>query len=145
MSETPPVLASRWTRWLWLLLAYLSIAMAALGALTPGLPTTEFVLLAAFAASRSSPRLSAWLDNHRLFGPLLHNWHNGRVITRKTKLVASFSMLLALAIMLASVTHMPSVLFAALGMGCGALWIWSRPEHIKCKDDGERAEQGPHN
>lgn len=145
MSETPPVLASRWTRWLWLLLAYLSIGMAALGVVTPGLPTTEFVLLAAFAASRSSPRLSAWLERHRLFGPLLHNWRNGRVISRKTKLVASLAMLLALSIMLASVRHLPSVLFAALGMACGALWIWSRPECIQAKDSAEQRDKEPHN
>jgi uncharacterized membrane protein YbaN (DUF454 family) len=131
LSEAPPALASRWTRWLWLLLAYLSIAMAAVGVVTPGLPTTEFVLLAAFAASRSSPRLRAWLENHRLFGPLLRNWRNGGVITRRAKLAASLSMLLAFAIMLALVSHTASLIFAGLGMGCGALWIWSRPEHIK--------------
>ena len=60
-----------------------------LGVLLPGLPTTEFVLLAAWAASRSSPRLSAWLDNHRLFGPLLRDWRNGGVVSRRSKLLAS--------------------------------------------------------
>ncbi|UQY36614.1 YbaN family protein [Pseudomonas fulva] len=128
MPDTPGELASGWTRWLWLALAYLSIGMAAVGLLVPGLPTTEFVLLAAWAASRSSPRLSAWLENHRLFGPLLRNWRDGGVITRRTKLAASLSMLVAFAIMIVTVAHTPSVIFAGLGMSCGALWIWSRPE-----------------
>lgn len=128
MPETPRALASGRTRWLWLALAYLSIGMAAVGVLVPGLPTTEFVLLAAWAASRSSPRLSAWLENHRLFGPLLRNWRDGGVITRRTKLVASLSMLVALAIMATTVAHTPSVILAGLGMSGGALWIWSRPE-----------------
>lgn len=128
MPDTPRALASGWTRWLWLALAYLSIGMAALGVLVPGLPTTEFVLLAAWAASRSSPRLSAWLENHRLFGPLLRNWRDGGVITRRTKLAASLSMLVAFVIMILTVAHTPSVIFAGLGMSCGALWIWSRPE-----------------
>ncbi|QLF95043.1 YbaN family protein [Pseudomonas sp. ABC1] len=100
-----------------------------LGVVLPGLPTTEFVLLAAWAASRSSPRLSAWLENHRLFGPLLVNWRDGGIITRKTKLASALSMLIALLIMLLTVDHRPSILFAALGMACGAAWIWSRPEH----------------
>ncbi len=134
MPDTPRALASGWTRWLWLALAYLSIGMAAVGVLVPGLPTTEFVLLAAWAASRSSPRLSAWLENHRLFGPLLRNWRDGGVITRRTKLVSSLSMLVALSIMALTVAHTPSVIFAGLGMSCGALWIWSRPEEIRIKD-----------
>ncbi|SEC76305.1 YbaN family protein [Pseudomonas anguilliseptica] len=126
----PEVLLQRpaWQRWLWLVVAYLSIGMAMLGVLLPGLPTTEFVLLAAWAASRSSPRLAAWLESHRLFGPLLRDWQNGGLIARRTKWVASLSMLLALSILLLTVNHWPSVVFAATGMGCGALWIWSRPE-----------------
>jgi len=118
-------------RWLWLALAYLSLGLAVLGVIIPGLPTTEFVLLAAWAASRSSPRLAAWLENHRLFGSLLRNWRDGGVISRHTKLMASLSMLVALAIMLLTVNHLPSVLFAAGGMACGAAWIWSRPEQRK--------------
>ena len=120
-----------WQRWLWLVVAYLSIGMAMLGVLLPGLPTTEFVLLAAWAASRSSPRLAAWLESHRLFGPLLRDWQNGGLIARRTKWVASLSMLLALSILLLTVNHWPSVAFAAVGMSCGALWIWSRPERPK--------------
>ncbi|WP_242673787.1 YbaN family protein [Stutzerimonas kirkiae] len=115
-------------RWLWLIVAYLSIGLAMLGVLLPGLPTTEFVLLAAWAASRSSPRLSAWLENHRLFGPLLLDWRDGGIITRQTKLVSALLMSVALLIMLLTVHHRPSILFAALGMACGAAWIWSRPE-----------------
>ncbi|WP_437879648.1 YbaN family protein [Pseudomonas sp. LRF_L74] len=118
-------------RWLWLLLAYLSIGMAALGVVVPGLPTTEFVLLAAWAASRSSPRLSAWLENHRLFGQLLRDWRNGGLIARRTKWVSALGMSAALGIMLLTVDHLPSILFAAIGMGIGAAWIWSRPERPK--------------
>ncbi len=126
-----PLSPRRPLRWLWLAVAYLSLGLAVLGVIIPGLPTTEFVLLAAWAASRSSPRLAAWLENHRLFGSLLRNWRDGGVITRRSKLLASLSMLLALVIMLLSVKHLPSVAFAALGMGCGAAWIWSRPEQRK--------------
>lgn len=118
-------------RWLWLALAYVSLALAVLGVVIPGLPTTEFVLLAAWAAARSSPRLAAWLENHRLFGPSLRNWRDGGVINRRAKLLASLSMVMALLIMLLTVSHLPSVAFAALGMGCGAAWIWSRPEQRK--------------
>jgi len=123
----PEALRSR-LRWLWLIVAYLAIGLAALGVVLPGLPSTEFVLLAAWAASRSSPRLAAWLENHPWFGPSLRNWHNGGVIARRTKIISLTAMLFSLAILTLTVSHRPSVYFAAAGMACGALWIWSRPE-----------------
>ncbi|MFF7707593.1 DUF454 family protein [Pseudomonas sp. NPDC007930] len=112
-------------------LAYLFIGLAFLGAILPGLPCTEFVLLAAWAASRGSPRLAAWLEQHRLFGPMLLNWRNGGVISRRTKVTSAVAMLASLAIMVLTVSHRPSVYFAAAGMACGAAFIWSRPERRK--------------
>jgi uncharacterized membrane protein YbaN (DUF454 family) len=115
-------------RWLWLALAHLALGLALLGVFLPGLPTTEFVLLAAWAASRSSPRLSLWLENHRLLGPPLRDWRNGGVIARRRKWLASLSMALAFAVLSTTFDHWPSLLCMGLGMFGGALWIWSRPE-----------------
>ncbi|WP_165670964.1 YbaN family protein [Metapseudomonas otitidis] len=129
MPDTPAPTPGR-LRWLWVALAYLAIGLALLGVVLPGLPTTEFVLLAAWAASRGSPRLSAWLENHRLLGPPLRNWRRGGVITRRTKLAASVSMSLGLALMACTVSHTPSVVMAGVGMAFGAAWIWSRPERV---------------
>lgn len=72
-------------RWGWLLLTWVCIALALIGALLPGLPTTIFVLVAAWSASRCSPRLRGWLEQHRLLGPCLHNWEQGGFIDRRTK------------------------------------------------------------
>lgn len=112
---------------LYALLAYISLGVGLVGLVLPGLPTTEFVLLAAWAASRSSPRLSQWLENHRLFGPILANWRNGRAIARRAKLAASASMLMALAIMLLTLPHGYWLYAVIAGMALGNLWIWSRP------------------
>ncbi|UTH38902.1 YbaN family protein [Pseudomonas sp. KHPS1] len=75
----------------------------------------------------------AWLENHRLFGPLLRDWRLHGVVLRRTKWAASLSMLLALSILLLTVDHLPSVLFAAAGMSCGALFIWTRPEKPRAR------------
>lgn len=56
-------------------------ALAALGLLLPGLPTTPFLLLAAACFARSSPRLHAALLHSRLFGPHLQHWKQHRSIT----------------------------------------------------------------
>ncbi|WP_371234690.1 YbaN family protein [Pseudomonas sp. QE6] len=113
------------------MLAYTSLGVGMVGLVVPGLPTTEFVLLAAWAAAKSSPRLAAWLANHRLFGPILHNWRNGRAVARRAKIGASVAMLAALAIMLVSLPHGLWLYAVILGMAIGNLWIWSRPDMPK--------------
>jgi uncharacterized membrane protein YbaN (DUF454 family) len=52
-------------------------------------PTTPFLLLAAFCFARSSDRLRKWLYAHKWFGPLLNNWEKYGAIGRKTKLLAA--------------------------------------------------------
>jgi len=119
---------SKLARLLYAILAYISLGIGLVAIVVPGLPTTEFILLAAWAATRSSPRLSAWLENHRLFGPILRNWRNGKVIQRRAKVSATLSMLLCAGLMLTFLEHHWPVFLAIGGMTLGNLWIWSRPE-----------------
>lgn len=74
------------------ILAYTSIALAAIGIVLPLLPTTPFVLLAAWSAGKGSPAFSAWLENHQTFGPAIENWRDRRAIPLKGKWLA-FTML----------------------------------------------------
>lgn len=110
------------------ILAYVSLGIGLIAIVIPGLPTTEFILLAAWAATKSSPRLSAWLENHRLFGPILNNWRNGRLVARSAKVSATVSMLLCAGLMLFMLDHGWPVYLAIFGMSLGNAWIWSRPE-----------------
>ena len=57
MTSKPP--GSRLSRLLFGILAYVSLGIGIVAIFIPGLPTTEFILLAAWAATKSSPRLSA--------------------------------------------------------------------------------------
>jgi uncharacterized membrane protein YbaN (DUF454 family) len=135
-QAVPPKPAHPAVRWLWLILAYVSLGLGILAVFLPGIPTTEFILLSAWAATKGSPRLRAWLLNHRLFGPMIHNWQHGRVVTRRAKLGASLSMSVALAIMVwALPEHRLLVAVLAFGMACGAAWMWSRPEQAPERPD----------
>ncbi|TKJ68263.1 DUF454 domain-containing protein [Pseudomonas viridiflava] len=131
MTYKPP--GSRLSRFLFGILAYASLGIGIAAIFIPGLPTTEFILLAAWAATRSSPRLNAWLENHRVFGPILYNWRNGRLVTRRAKISATVSMLFCAVMMLSLLTHVWWLYLAIAGMALGNLWIWSRPEPVKAE------------
>nr|WP_122339952.1 YbaN family protein [Pseudomonas caricapapayae] len=113
-------------RWLWLGVAWVSLTIALIAVVVPGLPTTEFLLLATWASAKSSPRLHTWLWSHRLFGPLLQNWHNGRRVALGTKVSATLSMCLCAFLMWRSMPHEWWLLSILAGMATGNLWLWSR-------------------
>ena len=84
---------SRLVRALLWIAGSLSLVLGVIGIVLPGLPTTPFILLAAACYAKASPRLHAWLLNHRWFGPMLRDWESDRSLTRRTKTVAVVSML----------------------------------------------------
>lgn len=65
--------------------SFICLGLAALGVVLPLLPTTPFVILAAYLYSKSSERWYYWLVNHRLFGPPLRRWQETGAISPKAK------------------------------------------------------------
>ncbi|WP_174234459.1 YbaN family protein [Sulfitobacter sp. SK012] len=72
----------------WLSVGLLALGIGAFGAVLPLLPTTPFVLLAAFAFARGSPRLRFWLVEHRVFGSIIADWESHGAIARRYKVLA---------------------------------------------------------
>ena len=77
------------------------MAAATVGVLLPLIPTTPFVLLAAFAFMKSSRRLHDWLINHRIFGKLIVDWRRHGAIGRSAKIVSIGSMVAVFALSVA--------------------------------------------
>ncbi len=75
------------SRWPYLVVAYLCLALAAVGIAVPGLPTTPFLLVAAWAAARGSERLHAKLRAHPRFGPLIRAWQEEGAIPTRAKVI----------------------------------------------------------
>ena len=118
----------RAARWLLLAFAGLCLVLAVIGVILPGMPATVFLLMAAWAAARSSPRLHVWLLDHRLFGPMLRDWENGRCVSRRAKWSATATMAVGAALLVWT-AYRPWI--AAAGIGCMAIvlaWLWRRPE-----------------
>lgn len=119
---------SVWVRGLYMALAVLSLATGIVGIFLPGLPTTVFILIAGWAAARSSTRLHAWLWNHRLFGSMLRDWAQGGCVSRRAKWSATLTMALcALMLWVLSVPWWARA-FAITNMVCVLTWLWFRPE-----------------
>ncbi|MDF2817961.1 MAG: rane protein [Stenotrophomonas rhizophila] len=114
-------------RWAWWLLAYASLGTGIVGIFVPGLPTTVFVLISAWAASRGSERLHTWLLQHPRFGPAIGNWQAHGAVSRKGKWMATLTMAVCASIMLWCV---PIAWVKWLSIGCMtvvAAWLWTRP------------------
>ena len=111
----------------WLTVGCLSLTLGALGIALPLLPTTPFVLLAAFAFARSSNRLHEWLITHDVFGALIDNWHRHGAISRRAKIASVVSMAALLAISLAMKAPSVVVVVQLVVLGAAALFILSRP------------------
>lgn len=108
------------------MLAWASLGLGLLGALLPVLPTVPFILLAAYAAARGSPRLHRRLLADPRFGPAIRHWHRHGAVGRRAKWLASASMAVS-AVLLAWLAPRASPYVIAV-MGLVALWLWLRPE-----------------
>ena len=129
MPPHPPVsVRSRLSRWGWIALGWLFVALGFIGALLPVMPTTIFLIVAAGCFARGSPRLEAWLLGHPRFGPTLVAWRRDGAIGRRAKGMACSG----IAIGYAQFLFGPrpgvglAVLVAAVMGGCAA-YIVTRP------------------
>ncbi len=118
-------------RSLWLILGLTSLALGIAGAVLPLLPTTPFVLLAAYCFARSSPRLHDWLLANRTFGPLILNWEKHRAIAPRAKFFAVLSMAGVLGLSFALGAPDRVIIIQAVILPATALFILTRPSGPK--------------
>jgi len=93
------------------------------------MPTTTFMILAAWCFARSSKRVESWLLNHRQFGPPIVAWRQNRSIARRHKIMSIGGM--SLGMIMFTLTAHPAP-WLALGVGAVlalmALYVARRPE-----------------
>ncbi|WP_310566341.1 YbaN family protein [Hydrogenophaga sp.] len=121
--SAPTVHHSRLVRGLLWLAGSVSLVLGLIGVVVPGLPTTPFVLLAAACYAKASPRLHAWLLNHRLTGPLLRDWEANRSLTRRTKLISVGSMLVMVSFSIWSFRHRWIAQAVLVALGAIGAWV----------------------
>ncbi|MFN3809206.1 MAG: YbaN family protein [Roseateles asaccharophilus] len=110
----------------WLLGGFASLALGVLGIFLPLLPTTPFVLLAAFCFSRGSARYEAWLLNHPRLGPVVRDWRATRAVPLRAKQLATVMMTLS-SIWAGYTLPLAWCWLPAAGCAAVAAWLWSLP------------------
>ena len=113
-------------KWLWRALGLLFVGFAYIGAVTPGIPTTFFALLAAWAFSKSSPELDKWLHEHPLFGKYLTNWEKKRIYPQRGRIMMVVVMCISLISMYFTVP-LRVVGYAAFTFTLICIWAFRYP------------------
>ncbi len=71
---------------LYLFLGVAGLALGAVGAIFPMLPSVPFLLMAAFGFGKSSERLDRWFKGTKLYKENLEDFVAGRGMTKKVKI-----------------------------------------------------------
>jgi uncharacterized protein len=65
------------------------VLLGCVGAFLPLIPTTPFILCAAWFFLKSSKKAHHWIYSHSIFSSSLRNWEENRAISIPTKVVSS--------------------------------------------------------
>lgn len=126
MSIAPPH-RPLWQRAAWAAAGSVSLALGIAGVFLPLLPTTPFVLFAAFCFSRGSERVERWMLEHRHFGPMVRDWRERRAVPRRAKQFATVMMALGCAwswwLLPSPWRWLPAACCTVVGA-----WLWSLPD-----------------
>jgi uncharacterized membrane protein YbaN (DUF454 family) len=85
-------------RHFWTALGLINVALGIIGAFLPVMPTTIFLIIAAWCFAKGSPRLHNWLMSHPRLGPPLRKWQDHGAIPRRAKILAVTMMAASFAI-----------------------------------------------
>ena len=113
---------------LWRSLVVIFVILGFIGALLPGMPTTVFLILAAWASSRGWPQMDNWLLNHPKYGSTLRDWRANGTVPRKAKWFATIMMSISAVIMLFTTAPVTVKIFTNTTMLVVCIWLWLRPE-----------------
>ena len=118
---------TRAARITWLIVGFVALALGAIGIVLPLLPTTPFILVAAFAFAQSSEKLHQWLLDHNVFGPLIENWQRHGAISRRAKVASVVSMAAVLGISVAIKAPIVVIVVQLIVLGGSAAFVLTRP------------------
>ncbi|MDP2226895.1 MAG: YbaN family protein [Moraxellaceae bacterium] len=112
---------------LYRVLGLVALGLGVAGAFLPLLPTTIFLIIAAWAFGKSAPRLRARLYAHKRFGPTLRAWDRHGAIPPRAKLAAVIGMGLSLVMVMLTATSAWVPMAVGVILTFCALYVLTRP------------------
>lgn len=114
------------------------VALGVLGMFLPLLPTTVFLLAAAYCYSKSSERFHNWLLSNKLCGKYISNYKSGRGMTVRNKVTSLLSMWLSigLSIWFVGGKLWVSIMLAAIALAITTHILWIKT-HVEDQTAGE--------
>ena len=108
---------------------WIALILGIVGIIIPGLPTTPFILLAAWFFARSSKKIHKKLLANKHLGPIISDWEKNKIISRKIKWYATTMMISCVSLslfLIAGQLYLQLLIVTLVGY---ALWfIWTKPE-----------------
>ncbi|HLV84946.1 MAG TPA: YbaN family protein [Devosia sp.] len=118
-----------------LILGAVMLAVGVLGAILPLLPSTPFLLAAAWFFSRGSPRAEQWLLQHPVLGRPLRNWRRERALSNCSKVLAIGMMAASYALLLfGTQPGLPLLIGTAVILTLAGSFIVTRPKPLDDTD-----------
>ena len=115
-------------KYLYMGVGFISLFFAYIGVITPGIPFTGFLIIAAWAFSKSSKKWHDYLYSHKLFGPFISNWESERVFPKKARTLMITSMYLSSLICWFSTKSIPITSIVVFIMIVVIIWTKRFPE-----------------
>ena len=129
-------------KYLWMGLGFLSLGMAYIGVVVPGIPFSIFLVLSAYCFAKSNKKMHDWLYNHKYFGAFLTNWTHKRVFPTKGKYAMILVMTSSLIFFWLTTYNVAAVALSGSSMLLVAIWAWRYPgsveEHTKREQLGKK-------
>lgn len=125
-SVAPRKPRSRLLRGIYFVLGIICLGFVYLSVL-PGIPTFDFVILAAFFFSMSSEKVHGWLVNHPVYGKIIKGYRSGG-LTMRMKWAAALAITASLSFSAFVLIDNMALRIILGAVGVFAIWfVFSRP------------------
>ena len=109
-----------------IIIGWIAVVLGTLGVVLPLLPTTPFILLAAWCFARSSPRFHDWLLYRSWFGGYLRHWQKHRAMPgAKPRAILLILVTFAISLWMVNMMWVRGLLLVILA--CLLIFMWRIP------------------